>query len=118
MGHVNRTKLDLVDNDIVAEGPQALKCLAQLTSLNLAYSRIGDEGAQALKGLVNLTSLNLAYNGIGDVTPLASLRNLRSINLSGSRLDHDVPAFWMLPSLQEAILHDASLPGVPVEILS
>jgi len=73
---------------------------------------------KALKSLVNLTSLNLAGNDIGDVSPLASLRNLRSINLSGSRLDHDVPAFWMLPSLQEAILHDASLPGVPVEILS
>ena len=59
-----------------------------------------------------------AANGIGDISPLVSLRNLRKINLSGSRLDHDVPAFWMLPSLQEAILHDASLPGVPVEILS
>jgi internalin A len=46
------------------------------------------------------------------------LRNLRNIVLSGSHLDHDVPAFWMLPSLQKAILYDASLPGVPVEILS
>jgi internalin A len=46
------------------------------------------------------------------------LRNLREINLSGSHLDNDVPAFWVGPSLEEAILHDASLPGVPVEILS
>jgi internalin A len=46
------------------------------------------------------------------------LRNLRKINLSGSRLDYDLPVFWMLPSLQEVILHDASLPGMPVEILS
>jgi internalin A len=73
---------------------------------------------QALKGLVSLTSLNLAGNDIGDISPLVSLRNLRKINLSGSHLDHDVPAFWMLPSLREAILHDASLPGVPIEILS
>jgi internalin A len=60
----------------------------------------------------------LEGNGIGDISPLVSLRNLRKINLSGSHIDHDVPTFWMLASLQEVILHDASLPGVPVEILS
>jgi len=115
---VNLTSLDLTYNDIEAEGVQALKGLTGLTSLDLSGNRIGDEGVQALKGLVNLTSLGLAENGIEDVSPLASLRNLRSIDLSGSHLDHDVPAFWMLPSLQQAILHEASLPGVPVEILS
>jgi internalin A len=46
------------------------------------------------------------------------LRNLRNINLSGCHLDHDVPALWMLPSLQEAILYKTTLTGVPVEILS
>ncbi len=46
------------------------------------------------------------------------MRNLRKINLSRNRLNHVLPAFWMLPSLREATLHDASLPGVPVEILS
>ena len=115
---VNLTSLDLSFNRIGDEGAQALKGLVNLTSLDLAYGRIGDEGVQALKGLVNLTSLNLTGNDIGDVSPLASLRNLRSINLSGVHLGRDVPAFWMLPSLQEAILYDASLPGVPVEILS
>jgi internalin A len=97
---------------------QALKGLVNLTSLELYDNRIGAEGARALKGLVNLTSLDLRHNEIGDITPLASLRNLRKINLSYSHLDHDVPEFWILPSLQEAILHEATLPGVPVEILS
>jgi hypothetical protein len=46
------------------------------------------------------------------------LRKLRTINLSGSHLDHDVATFWTLPSLQEAILYKVSLPGAPVEILS
>jgi internalin A len=117
-GLVNLTSLYLNNNGIGAEGAQALKGLVNLTSLYLNYNGIGDEGAQALKGLVNLTSLYLNYNDIGEICPLVSLRNLREINLSASHLDHDVPAFWMLPSLQEAILHEASLPGVPVEILS
>src|SRR6516165_461935 len=94
------------------------KGLVNLTSLYLDGNHIGDEGAQALKSLVNLTSLDLVANGIGDIVALVSLRNLRRINLSGNHLDHDVPAFWMLPSLQDAILYGASLPGVPIEILS
>ena len=117
-GLVNLASLDLSGNQIGAEGAQALKGLVNLTSLNLDDNQIGAEGAQALKGLVNLTSLDLRDNQIGDISPLVSLRNLRQINLSGSHLDHDLPAFWMLPSLREAILHDTSIPGVPVEILS
>jgi internalin A len=112
------TSLNLYYNEIGAEGAQALKGLVNLTSLNLSFNSIGEKAAQALKGLVNLTSLDLRRNRIADISPLVSLRNLRKINLSGSHVDHDVPAFWMLPSLQEVILHDATLPGVPVEILS
>jgi internalin A len=115
---VKLTSLDLKNNFIGAEGAQALKDLVNLASLDLADNKIGDEGAQALKALINLTSLDLSNNNIGDISPLVSLRNLRKIDLSGSRLNDDMPAFWRLPSLQEAILHDASLPGVPVEILS
>jgi internalin A len=117
-GLVNLTSLDLWNNRIGAEGAQALTGLVNLTSLKLYYNAIGAEGAQALKGLVNLTSLDLWNNHIGDISPLVSLRNLRKINLSENHLDHDVSAFWMLPSLREAILHDTNLPGVPVEILS
>jgi hypothetical protein len=115
---VNRTSLNLGYDRIGAEGAQALKGLVNLTSLNLNGNSIGDEGAQALKGLVNLTGLYLEGNCIGDISPLASLRNLRRINLSDNHLNHVVLAFWMLPSLQEAIVNEASLLGVPVEILS
>jgi internalin A len=120
---VNLTSLNLSTNEIGSEGAQALKGLVNLTSLDLSKNDIGNEGAQALKGLVDLTSLDLSRNNVTDISPFVSLRNLRTIKLSGSHLsgshvDQDVPAFWMLPSLQEAILHDASLPGVPVEILS
>jgi internalin A len=115
---VNLTSLNLWNNHIGDAGAQALKDLVNLTSLNLWNNHIGDAGAQALKDLVNLTSLDLSGNKIGDISPLVSLCNLRWIQLSGSHLDYDVPAFWMLPSLQEAILHEANLPGVPVEILS
>jgi internalin A len=110
--------LNLAGQAIGVEGAQALHGLINLTSLNLADNGIGDEGALALQGLVNLTSLNLRSNRIADISPLLSLRNLGKINLSGNHLDHDEPAFWMLPSLRAAILHEASLPGVPAEILS
>jgi GTPase SAR1 family protein len=100
------------------EGTRALKGLTALTSLNLFSNQIGDEGAQALKGLTALTSLELGFNHIADISPLVSLRNLRDINLSGNHLNQVVPSFWMLPSLQEAFLHYASLPNVPVEVLS
>jgi internalin A len=117
-GLVNLTYLRLTENRVGAEGAWALKDLVNLAHLELADNRIGNEGAQALKGLVNLTSLNLRRNRIEDISPFVSLRNLRWIDLSECHLDRDVPAFWMLPSLRVAILHNASLPGVPVEILS
>jgi internalin A len=112
------TSLDLSDNEIGSDGAQALKDLAALISLNLSRNDIGPEGVHALKGLTALTNLDLSNNEIGDVSALVSLRNLRKINLSGCGLVQDTPAFWGLPCLQEAVLHDASLPGVPVEMLS
>ena len=105
-------------NGIGDGGAQALKGLVNLTSLYLSDNEIGDEGAQALKGLVNLTSLDLHGNRVGNISPLVSLHQLQTIDLSGSNLDDDAPALWRLPSLQRALLWDAHLPGVPVEILS
>jgi internalin A len=118
LGKCNFISRIMVPNKIGLEGARALSGLAKLTSLNLSDNGIGSEGAQALKGLTALTSLDLSGNEIEDISALILLRNLRKINLSGNRFDRDVPTFWMLPSLKEAILYDASLPGVPVEILS
>jgi internalin A len=112
------TFLNLFGNGIGREGAQALKGLSTLTWLILYGNDIGDEGAQALKGLTALTSLDLSYNNIRDISPLVSLGNLRDIDLSGCHIKHDVPAFWMQPSLERASFHDASLPSVPVEVLS
>lgn len=112
------TSLDLCINLIGAEGAQALRGLVNLTSLELGDNDIGDEGAQALRDLVNLTYLGLDANNIHDISPLVSLSELESINLSGNRLDHLVPEFWMLPSLKFVHLLDgATMPGVPVETL-
>jgi internalin A len=115
---VNLTHLNLGYNDIGDAGTQALKGLVNLTTLSLSHNDIGANGVQALKGLTALTNLNLRKNGIGDISALATLSNLREINLSDCHLDHDVPALWILPSLQKAILCDTNLPGVPAEILS
>jgi internalin A len=115
--------IDLSNNEIGStrnevDGLLALENLQGLSNLDLSGNRIGDDGAHALEGLTTLTSLNLSGNKIGDISALISLCKLRKINLSGCHVNRDLPAFWMLPSLQEAILYDASLPGVPVEILS
>jgi internalin A len=120
--------LDLGGNGIGPDGAKAFSAMSRLQFLDLGpplfqtsvttANKIGTEGVKELSGLVELVTLDLGGNNITDISPLISLCNLREINLSECHLDNEVRAFWMLPSLQEAILHDASLPGVPAEILS
>ena len=82
-------------------------------------NNIGAEGAQALTGLTDLTSLDLSHNNIRDISPLVSLRNLQKIQFV--RIAASIMTCrhsGCSASLRDAILHDATLPGVPVEILS
>ena len=117
-GLVNLTSLDLVANQIDADGARALADLVNLTSLDLGGNEIGADGAQALAGLVNLTSLDLSRTEVKDLSPLLKLGKLRKLDCSGCQLDDAIPALWMMPSLSEAILYEATLPGVPIEVLS
>ena len=98
--------------------PPGLASLDKLTSLNLAGNQIGDDGARHLAGLGRLTSLDLSGNRIEDLSPLLSLPRLAKLNLSGCRASHPCLELWRQPALQEVILHDGRLPGVPVEVLS
>ncbi len=85
------TSLDLVNNNIRADGARALASLTALTSLDLSYNSIGDDGARALASLTALTSLNLLSNQIGPdgARALASLTALTSLNLAGNSIGAD-----------------------------
>jgi internalin A len=130
-GLANLTSLNLWGNDIGDEGAQALAGLVRLTSLDLTNNGIGTEGTQALSGLVNLTSLCLGSNRRGtwmesvtartrvkNLSPLLKLTKLEHLDCSGCRLEEAIPALWRMPSLKHVILHEATLPGVPEEVLS
>ena len=112
------TSLDLWDNQIGDDGARHLAGLGRLTSLDLWNNKIGDDGARHLAGLGRLTSLDLSGNRIEDLSPLLSLPRLAKLNLSGCRASHPCLELWRQPALQEVILHDGRLPGVPVEVLS
>jgi len=112
------THLNLGDNAIGDAGARALAALTGLTSLGLGDNRIGDAGARALAALTGLTSLNLKNTGVTDLSPLLHLDRLERLDCSGCHLTDALPELWMKPSLREVILHEATLPGVPVEVLS
>ena len=77
------TSLNLVGNEIGAEGAASLAALTQLTSLDLESNQIGDAGAAALAALTQLTSLNMARNQIGaeGAAALAALTQLTRLDL-------------------------------------
>jgi internalin A len=88
---IQRTSLDLADNDIGAEGAKAIaEHLPRLTSLNLWGNRIGAEGAKAIaEHLPQLTSLDLSRNGIGAEGAKAiaeHLPQLTSLDLADNRI--------------------------------
>ena len=112
------TSLHLWKNQIGADGVRALAALTGLTSLDLSDNQIGADGARALAALTGLTSLDLAGSGAEDLSPLMNLIGLKRLDCSGCRLTAPVPAIWTLPSIEELILYEAVLPGVPTEVLS
>ncbi len=131
-GLINLTSLFLDNNDIGAEGVRALSSLGNLAHLSLALNSVeilptgckrghngfGDDGARALGGLANLTNLNLHGTDVANLSPLLSLTKLESLDCSGCELADAFVELWEMPSLRKLILHEATLPGVPAEVLS
>lgn len=115
---INLISLSLRCAGVGAEGARALSSLVNLTKLYLSHNSIGAEGARALASLVNLTSLHLERNGVIDLSSLLPLRKLEELDCSGCRVNNAAPELWDIPSLRKVILYEASLPGVPRELLS
>jgi len=60
--------------------------LTQLTSLNLGYNQIGAAGAASLAALTQLTSLVLSRNPVAGLTPFATMRRLKYLDLQGTKI--------------------------------
>ncbi|MFN7731099.1 MAG: hypothetical protein ACK5OB_04300 [Pirellula sp.] len=83
-------RLDLSGVKISDEGLANLKGLKQLRVLNLYANRV-DKGLRHLVGLSELRELNLSSTLVTDGTleVLASLENLRTIDLNGTKVSQD-----------------------------
>ena len=88
-GLINLTSLDLGNNNIDAEGVQALAGLANLRSLNMSSNSLNNGALtdlSALTSLTSLTSLNLFNNFLvaARVKKLEGLINLTDLNLNAN----------------------------------
>ncbi|VUX45208.1 conserved hypothetical protein [Candidatus Defluviicoccus seviourii] len=105
--HCNRSKV----SDL-----RPLTGLVNLQSLRCSETQVSDLGP--LAGLVNLETLDCSRTRVSDLGPLANLTAIGTLDLSGCRLA-DFPR-WLLerPSLEELILYQTEIPGVPDAVLS
>ena len=117
-GLVQLTSLDLSGNGIGDEGAKALSGLVNLIELFLYENQIGDHGARALAGMLRLKKLDIGSNSVSDLSPFLQLKELQELDCSQCHLKEAPPELWYLPSLMELILYEATLPGVPKEVLS
>ena len=90
--------------------------LVNLQSLNCSRTEVSDLGP--LAALTSLRTLSCSSTEVNDLGPLADLTQIRLLQLSGCRLA-DFPR-WLLerPSLEELILYQTEIPGVPDAVLS
>ncbi|SUS04594.1 Leucine-rich repeat (LRR) protein (fragment) [uncultured Defluviicoccus sp.] len=90
--------------------------LVNLRVLDCSRTEVSDLGP--LAALTSLRTLSCSSTEVNDLGPLADLTQIRLLQLSGCRLS-DFPR-WLLerPSLEELILYQSEIPGVPAAVLS
>jgi internalin A len=93
-----------------------LQGLSALQSLDCSGTQVSD--LSPLQGLSALQSLTCSGTQVSDLTPLIGLVSLRKLTANGCRLS-DMPRILVLhDTLREITLHQATIPGIPAEILS
>ncbi len=75
-----------------------LSQLKSLQTLDLSSSTVSTKGLQAIGSLPNLTTLNLASCGLTDISPLATVTQVKDLNLSGNAIT-TIDALANLPAL-------------------
>lgn len=115
-GEWQRAAADLAPNEIEAS-LTALRRLPMLSVLSLR-TLLPVSSLSALVYLANLQTLDCYGTQVSDLAPLAGLEKLQKLDLSRCQLV-DVPR-WLLEreSLNELILHETHVPGLPAEVLS
>jgi internalin A len=106
--------LDFSSTNVSDLGP--LKGLSSLQRLDFSSTNVSDLGP--LKGLSSLLSLNCSSTSVRDLGPLKDLSNLQILFCSRCRLAPVTEEFWFKRSLDEVVLFETYIPGLPVEVLS
>ena len=86
----------------VAAMAESLGELTQLTSLNLRGNELGSEGAASLASLTQLTRLDLSRNPVVGLTPFATMRRLKYLDLQGTKIQDLSPLRSLLERGLEA----------------
>jgi hypothetical protein len=83
----------------------------QLVELNLSHMPITDKDLSFIGNFKNLEKLNLNFTNISaDLTPLKSLKNLRSLSLSGTRVNsQSLTPILSLSDLKELFVWNTSI---------
>ncbi len=110
----NLMALSLADNPVSDLGP--LRDLPALQSLDCSGTAVSDLGP--LRGLPALQSLDYSGTAVSDLTSLIELESLTKLTASRCRLS-DLPRNLVLSeTLVELRLCEATVPGIPPELLS
>lgn len=102
------------DTQVADLGPIA--GLTGLQSLACWGTHVADLGPIA--GLTGLRSLNCSSTRVANLGPIAGLTGLQSLNCNGCRIARFPEGLFERESLQEVLLHKATLGEVPGEVLS
>ena len=105
--------LDCSGTPVSDLGP--LQTLTALQSLNCSRTQVSDLGP--LQALTALQSLNCSGTQVSDLGPLV-LAALESLIANGCRLEDFPRQLLLQKSLRELLLYQATIPGLPAELLS
>jgi hypothetical protein len=121
----------------LTEVPVELFELTHLRGLNLGSWYINEHGGyrqssnvgggntnklcavpSAIGALSNLLTLSINDTQVSDLSPLIDIMRLEKLTVNDCRLDDFPRQLLFSHSLRELILHHASIPGIPAEVLS
>ena len=111
-----RTLQSLVFNETKVSDLGPVASLSALESLECRGTHVSD--LAPLATLFALKSLDCSQTRVRDLKPLAGLPSLQSLDCSSCDLDSFPRPLLDRPSLQQLVLYESRLPGIPVAILS
>ncbi|MBX3326635.1 MAG: TIR domain-containing protein [Nitrospira sp.] len=107
-------QLDCAGTQVTDLSP--VQSLTALQQLDCAYTQVTD--LSPVQSLTTLQQLNCAGTQVTDLSPLISILSLQRITGSGCHLKDFPRRLLFRENLQELILHETTIPGIPAEVLS